>query len=114
MVVELDLVAALLEKAADSEVYRNVIGEQRKAVIDPDLTLSAKFLNELKAAGVGSGLWSLNQAKINKDLLVNTQSSLFDDALMKNQAVESIAKQKVVEASDKENFETFLEGYFSG
>ncbi|NQZ09736.1 MAG: glutamate--cysteine ligase [Algicola sp.] len=111
---ELDLVAAWLDKASDSDVYRNVVGEQRKAVIDPDLTLSAKFLNELKAAGVGSGLWSLNQAKINKELLANTQSRLFDDELMKNHAVESIAKQKVVEDSDKEDFETFLEGYFAG
>jgi glutamate--cysteine ligase len=110
---ELEAVAQWMDKAGDTQNYQEIIAQQRKAVENADLTLSARFLNELQENKIGSGRWGLNRAKINKEELMQGNASLFTDEVMAEKKSESVAKQKQIEADDVEDFDTFLANYFA-
>jgi glutamate--cysteine ligase len=109
---DLAAIAAWMDKASQSNTYSPIIAEQRKAVEDSSLTLSARFLNELKQKDIGSGVWGVNQAGKNKEILTNTDAQLFTDEKMAAHTVKSVAEQKAIEDADEVDFETFLSDYF--
>ncbi len=111
---ELEAVATWLDKAHQTEHYQAVVSEQRKSIDDPDLTLSAQFLNELRRDNMDNGHWGITQAKANKEALLKVIPTVFDDEVMAEQTELSRVKQRDIEQADTVDFETFLANYFAG
>lgn len=110
---DLERVAAWLDKVDGVDNYSSVVAKQREALEDPDLTLSARFLNELKRDNIGNGGWALKKAAEYKAIFTNTEPSHFSNEIMLEKVKESFAKQKEVESSDEVDFDTFLANYFA-
>ncbi len=110
---ELLSVAQWLDKAGDTEIYTNVVLTQRKALDDPELTLSARFLNELKRDNIGSGGWAVSHAAQYKAHFEQAQPKHFCDEHMREQASSSLQRQKAIEQADDVDFDTFLANYFA-
>lgn len=110
---DLAAVAKWMDTVDGANTYTEIITQQRKAIEDPELTLSARFLNELKRDNIGIGGWALDKAAQYKAIFENTDSSHFCDGHMAEQAEQSLVKQKEVEQNDQVDFETFLETYFA-
>lgn len=109
----LDDASGKSKECGEQQVYQQIVAEQLKAVRDPSLTLSAKFLAELKASDVGSGTWAKEKALAYKQMLLAHEEKLFNRDIMAEAAQTSVAEQLAVEQSDDIDFETFLAQYFA-
>lgn len=111
---ELEKVAVWLDEAHKSDEYQQVIKAQRQAVIDPELTLSAQYLNELLRDNVDNGHWGVKRSKTYKAQLSQLSPTIYSDETMVEHADASKTKQLAIEQADEVDFTTFLENYFAG
>jgi glutamate--cysteine ligase len=110
---ELDAVAQWLDSAYQTDRYSLAVKEQQACISNPDLTISARYLNEIKHDNLDNGDWAVNRAKQNKQQLLETTPSIFSEHFMKQQSKQSVVKQLEIELSDKVDFATFLADYFN-
>jgi glutamate--cysteine ligase len=110
---ELKAVAQWLDQAHGTSHYAAVVETQMAAVNDPEQTLSARYLDELRSGNIDSGQWGVEQAKANKAQLSSLSGTIFTDQVMEQHTLESVQKQLQIEQGDDVDFATFLADYFS-
>jgi glutamate--cysteine ligase len=110
---ELESVAVWLDNAHQSNCYQQVIKQQLAAVTDPELTLSARYLDALKRDNIDASLFGMQRAKANKWQLSQLSASIFSDQAMAEQGILSRVKQREMEQNDSLDFERFLAAYFA-
>lgn len=105
-------VAAVLDAHGDS--YVEAVDAQRALVADPDSTPSARVLREMRDSGTGFFRFAMAQAERHRDYfgsLVELEPDRLD--IYATEAVESLARQREIEAEDSGTFDEYLAKYYS-
>lgn len=104
----------LLDAGDPQRPYTAALDLQHAKVIDPDLTPSARSLQELRTTGESFAQFALRMSRVHKayflDLYPPNEQRLAQFAA---QAQQSLQKQADMEAADRITFDQFLAGYFS-
>ena len=114
---EMHPICEILDKQGNNsfarESYQNMLCEQFKVINDPNLTPSAKMLNEMRENNTVFFKLSSNYSKQHQEQLQNEK--LTDDEInfFTQTVQESISKQKKIELEDNISFDDFLHEYFS-
>lgn len=109
---DLQAIAKLLDSADQGEHYQSHIAELAKAIDDPNLTLSGRYLNALKNAELDNGELALEYARAYQDAFEAHQYAFIDEAQLNEEALQSRLKQQQIEQSDERDFKQFLTDYF--
>lgn len=110
---EMLLVAQVLDDANNTDLYSKSVGQQKTKIDNPDLTFSAQLLNELLNNNKDNGEFGLELAEQYKAELAKQDYQVFSEGEFAEQADISISAQKDIETSDKQDFDVFLQDYFS-
>ncbi|KGJ90293.1 glutamate--cysteine ligase [Thalassotalea sp. ND16A] len=110
---EMQLIAGLYDKAYATTAYSDVIKDELAKIHDPQLTPSARILDELFTTGKGIVTWSMEYVEQFSKELTEHSYQVFDEKLLQQLAETSLQKQAEIENSDTLSFDDFLEEYFS-
>lgn len=105
-------VSELLDQHKEGTPYQDSLRHQRDKVNDPELTPSARMLNEMRETKEGFYHFAKRMSeKHNRYFtslsLTEERNQFFDDETKK-----SVEKQKKIEASDELSFDDYLKSYF--
>jgi glutamate--cysteine ligase len=107
------MVAELIDRGDGGNDYSNAVEVQAGLLADSELTPSARVLNELQTTGADFFEFAMSAAKGHKDyfrVLEPMQPERYRQ--MKIEAVESLDRQRDIEASDKISLDEYLDIYF--
>ncbi|MCE9686576.1 glutamate--cysteine ligase [Shewanella sp. AS16] len=107
---ELKPLALLLD--GDDNDYQVALETWFAAIADPDLTLSGRVLQEIKARNCDHGKWVMDLAHEYHQLLSDYPLSDEVIAGYRAEALASLASQSALEAEHGESFDDFLADYF--
>jgi glutamate--cysteine ligase len=108
-------VAELIDRGEKGDDYRQAVAAQAALLADPEATPSARFLQELNAAGSGFFEFAMQAARGHKEYF-NALTPLDAERLsdFDSEARESHRRQKEIEDLDSLSFEQYLSNYFAG
>lgn len=106
-------VAALLDKANDTQAFTKAVNLEAEKFSDPDLTFSGKWLNTLLENQIDNSALGLELAKEYKNNAQNLAYSSISKEEFVNQAAVSVKRREKIEADDTKSFSDFVEEYFS-
>ena len=107
-------IAELIDAGDGSDSYSAATGLMRTVVEDPDLTPSAKILNELRDANCSFFEFAMSLARCHRDYFGSIEPLSVDrNAVLENEARASLQRQAEIEASDSISLDEYLAGYFS-
>lgn len=106
-------VAQLLDDAHDSRFYTQSLSRQAECALDPDLTTSARMLNQMRDNGEGffdfAKRMSMKHYKyFNSLTLTDERKRLFEST-----AAHSLAQQLTIESEETIDFDEYLKRYFA-
>ena len=102
----------LLDTVDASNNYTQALKTQTEAVLDANLTPSARMLACMKESGEGFYEFALRMSqKHQRYFQVQALSDLHRQQLV-DQVQYSLEKQQAIETADKMSFEQFLDNYF--
>ncbi len=107
-------VAAEIDRHDDNNSYSEAVSSMQKLVDDPGSTPSARIIAELEETNTGFFHYALAMAQSHKDYFASTAQP--DDAASKQfrtEALESLQRQKDIEASDSISLDEYLAQYFA-
>ncbi|PID34253.1 MAG: hypothetical protein CR976_01285 [Thiotrichales bacterium] len=108
-------VAAMLDKTHDDSRYTKAVQAQLEVAGDPDLTPSAKVLEEMASHGQEDFFtFAQRKSKEHRQLFMQRELSEELQKEFELMAKSSIEKQRQIEAADELDFDTFLARYFAG
>jgi glutamate--cysteine ligase len=106
-------ICELLDFGDEQRPYAAALDLQQAKVDDPQLTPSARSLEELRSTGESFAQLALRMSRVHKayflDLYTPNEQRLAEFA---TEARESLEKQQAVEAADRMTFDQFLADYF--
>jgi glutamate--cysteine ligase len=111
---KVEQVAELIDRGSDRDDYVQAVKSQAAVVANPELTPSARILQDLRDTGSGFFHYALDAAKNNRqyfaalEITDEDQIKLFDD-----EAAISLQRQADIEASDDISLDEYLQRYFS-
>lgn len=114
IIEDVGAIAELIDKGESGNAYGLAIHAQSSLVENPEETPSARVLEELRHDGTGFFDFAMKCALGHKEYFADL-GRLDDDRLKfyENEAAESLARQRKIEASDTINFDEYLAQYFS-
>lgn len=108
-------VAELIDRAEGSDSYSAATAGMRAAVGDPDLTPSARLLEELRAADAGFFEFAMRTARSHEDYFATTEPMPPARLeILEQEAASSLEIQRVTEACDRVGFDEYIAEYFAG
>ncbi len=110
---ELNAVAQLLDSAYGRVQYQVTLQAEREKLRDPDKTLSARFLNHLLQHDMDSVTFGRELAESYRQRLRSEELTFWDGAYFADEAHASLAKQAELEATDHQDFDSFLAAYLA-
>ena len=110
---DIEQVAELLDSHGGSG-HREVVREERERVEHPELTPSARIINEMEAHGESYFEYAMRIAKKHERFFHERRLSPARAEAFAEQARHSLEKTRNAESKDKEPFADFLERYFAG
>ncbi|MGQ9660323.1 MAG: glutamate--cysteine ligase [Thermochromatium sp.] len=106
-------VAELLDGGSDGP-HGASLKRQREKIDHPDLTPSARMLDEMRARGEGFFDLVWRWSETHRQTFQATELDPERNAFFERLATESIARQREIEEADQVDFDTFLSDYFAG
>ena len=106
-------VAEVLDGGDPSRPYQSAVTRQQAALLDPDLTPSARILAELAGKRQSFVSFAMRISQQHARYFQQLQLSPEREAEFEAAAAESIARQRQLEASDTLSFDEFLRQYFA-
>lgn len=110
---ELKSVADLLDACCGKGCYGQTHEQHLAMIQDPELTLSARVLSELKASQQDILPFGLSLSKRYHDQLQQSRPHYWEDSFFDKEGLRSKARQQRIEQSDLVDFDTFLTDYFA-
>lgn len=107
-------VAAEIDRHDGNASYSDAVQMMQKLVDDPDMTPSARILAELEKAKTGFFRFTLAMAESHRDYFASIAQP--DDAASENfrqEALESLQRQREIEEADSIDLDAYLAQYFS-
>ncbi|OIQ24266.1 glutamate--cysteine ligase [uncultured Vibrio sp.] len=109
---DLILIARAMDESQGGREYQAVCEKLLKWIDDPELTISGQLLALTKQHG-GLGQLGCELGKTYREQYQQHQYKVYSEQEMESEVVRSRQAQKEQEDSDTENFEQYLENYFS-
>jgi len=106
-------VAAVLDQGLPGDPYRRSLSEQWGKVEQPALTPSARMLEDMMAREEGFYRYARRLSEQHRESF-RSNSPLPREAELVELAQHSLTEQAAMEASDRYDFESFLQRYFDG
>jgi glutamate--cysteine ligase len=107
-------VAELIDSGSDRDDYAQAVRAQALIVADPELTPSARILQDLRDTGNGFFHYALDAARNNQQYFAALDVTS-DDKLkqFEAEAADSVRRQAEIEASDSISLDEYIQSYFS-
>ena len=109
---ELEQVAQAMDAAAGNTAYQQTVSKLVAWVNNPELTLSAQLLAQLKQHN-GIGRAGLELAEHHAEAFRQRDYAFYSLQEFEQEVAASIARQQQIEQSDSQSFDEFLDDYFS-
>ena len=106
-------VAAVLDQGLPGDPYRRSLSEQWGKIEQADLTPSARMLEDMMAREEGFYRYARRLSEQHREVL-RSNAPLPREAELAELAAHSLTEQSAMEASDRYDFDSFLERYFDG
>lgn len=110
---EMQAVCELLDQSASGTPYCAALEAQKRKVADPELTPSARMLNEMRDRGEGFYHFAKRMSEIHQHFFRNLPLSESRERYFTELAIKSIEDQKAMEAADEISFTEYLQRYFA-
>ena len=105
-------VSELLDQHKEGAPYQDSLNYQREKIKDPDLTPSARMLNEMRETKEGFYHFAKRMSEKHNRYFTSLNLSEECNQFFDEAAKKSIEKQKEIEASDTLNLDDYLQAYF--
>ncbi len=107
-------IAEHIDRAEGSDCYAAAVGKMADLVDDPSLTPSARVVEELRGQGLGFFEFALALAESHRDYFASIDP-LADERFqaLEQEAVDSVERQRKIEAADDIDFDEYLRRYFA-
>ena len=105
--------ASLLDDCYQTTGYSQVLDDMAARIADPDLTPSARVLNELTSGEITYFQWALGKSREHKQTLMAAPLDPEVEDHYTEMAEVSLQDQIKIEQSDTRTFEEYLDNYFS-
>ncbi|WP_022941881.1 glutamate--cysteine ligase [Psychromonas hadalis] len=109
---ELKELAVVLDKSGNEERYKAAIDHIAPRFSSPELTSSARVLENIIEQDSDNGPLALALSKLYKKELIEQPYQIWSDQYFQDQKIESIKKQQQIELSDILSFDDYLQNYF--
>jgi glutamate--cysteine ligase len=107
-------VAAQLDRHDDNDSYSEAVRLMQTLIDEPDATPSARIIAELQQANTGFFSFALEMARSHKDYFASiTQPDDAANERFRQEALESLQRQKEIEAADTIGLDEYLKEYFA-
>lgn len=110
---EMQGVCELLDMSAEGSPYCDALAAQRRKVEDPELTPSARMLNEMRDRGEGFYHFARRMSEIHQHFFRNLPLSAEKERMFADAATKSIEDQRALEAADELPFSEYLRRYYA-
>lgn len=110
---EMQPVAELLDQVNNSNQYQSMMAQQINKVEDPDLTPSARIINQMRSEDLSFYEFSTKMSENSERLFKQKSLAPETNQKLENLAAKSHAAQLEIESTDKLSFDEFLEDYFA-
>ena len=110
---EMQAMCELLDRSSKGNPYCGALEAQRNKVKDPELTPSARMLNEMRDRGEGFYHFAKRMSEIHRHFFNNLPLSETSERYFSELAAKSLEDQQAWEAADEVSFEEYLQRYFS-
>jgi glutamate--cysteine ligase len=107
------LIAKVLDDANGTDCHSEAVKSEFKKINNPDLTPSARWLNELLANNLDNSSFGLQKAADYKSHALEFDYLYLTKETFEQQAKDSISQREAVEASDDQDFASFIKDYFA-
>lgn len=109
---DLDAIAELFDQAHNSTAYRKAVQAQRNKVNNPELTPSARILQQLDDKQQSFFEFAMEKAKEHQDFFLAEPTEEKTAQQLATLATESLQEQIEIENTDSISFEEFLANYY--
>ena len=107
-------VAALLDQHDGDRSYRDAVHALQAVVDNPDATLSARIIGELRDSGTSFFEFALGMARCHRDYFASIAPlEGRREQVLADEAAESVQRQQEIEAADRISLDEYLQQYFS-
>ena len=110
---EMHGVCDLLDRSTEGKPYCSALEAQIQKVHDPELTPSARMLNEMRERGEGFYHFAERMSGIHRFFFNNLPMSKEREAYFTELATKSLEDQRAWETADEMSFDQYLERYFA-
>jgi glutamate--cysteine ligase len=114
IIEDVRVIAEVIDRGEGGDAYVQAVDAQSSLVDNPELTPSARVLEEMRRDGTGFFHFAMKCAAGHKEYFAEL-ACLEDDRLKiyENEAAESLARQRAIEKADVVSFDEYLRQYFS-
>ena len=105
-------VSELLDQHKEGTPYQDALQLQRNKIMDPELTPSARMLNEMRENKEGFYHFAKRMSEQHNEYFTSLDLSAEKNQFFEDETIKSIEKQKQIEMNDNLSFEDYLESYF--
>lgn len=113
LIEEMHAVCELLDRSAEGSPYCGALQAQLVKVKDPELTPSARMLNEMRDRDEGFYHFARRKSEIHRHFFKNLPLSREREAYFTELATKSLEDQAALEAADEIPFDEYLRRYFA-
>ncbi len=105
--------AALLDGDDDRQPYGAALARQREAVLQPQLTPSARMLAEMRERHESFFEFAQRKALGHQQFFRERELDAERERALQQEALQSVERQREIEAADELDFDSYLEAYFA-
>jgi glutamate--cysteine ligase len=106
-------ICELMDEELADRPYQASLELQRCRLKDPQLTLSARMLSEMRDRGESFFEFAQRMSKQHQRYFNQQENSHEDQSLLEQEAADSWHRQREMEAADRGSFDQFLADYFA-
>ncbi|HEA26720.1 MAG TPA: glutamate--cysteine ligase, partial [Ectothiorhodospiraceae bacterium] len=107
------LYGELLDGDDASRPYSGAVAQQREAVLNPELTPSARMLAEMRENQESFFSFAQRKSKLHQGYFAEQTISTEREVMLQQEANRSIQRQRQTEAADDVDFDHYLQAYFA-
>ncbi len=105
--------AELLDGDDGEQAYGRAVAQQREAVLNPDLTPSARMLAEMRENHESFFALAQRYSERHQADSLKQSMSASSEAMLRHEAESSLQRQQQIEAADDMDFDSYLKAYFA-
>jgi glutamate--cysteine ligase len=105
--------AQLLDGDDEETLYSEALAQQREAVLDPELTPSARMLAQMRDNHESFFAFARRKSQEHQHYFAELPLPAQREAMLQQEAVQSVARQRQIEAADQLDFDSYLAAYFA-